>query len=84
MKINVPTPFSMDDVLTEMGRKTQKDSSGDFIILKTEDKFFLGGGCESYGISAESDDYKAYSDFFSTKGTNPPRNISICSDSPML
>lgn len=63
MKPNVEIKYGIDDVLKEMGL-TKDGGAADILRVKAEDKFFIGGGCESpYGFN-----------------NTPTRNLSICHD----
>lgn len=47
MDIKVNITYSIEDALKELGEDRNVHPIDDILVLNAEDKFFIGGGCES-------------------------------------
>lgn len=67
MKVDLNITCSMDEVLKALGTALPPEGGLQILVTGTEDKFFIGGGCEAY---------------VTPPGHTLPANISVCMQSP--
>jgi hypothetical protein len=70
MKVDIK--YSIEDAIKELSKNVQ--TAADIIVLKAEDKFFIGGGCETLTTVMDS----------ANRNASLPQNVSVCMNSPIV
>ena len=68
MNVKIDITYSIEDALKELGKERDVQPGEDILVLNAEDKFFIGGGCETRV----------------TMDGSSPQNVSVCMDSPLI
>ena len=74
MHVKADIKYSIEDALKELEKDKNVQSTDGIIVLKAEDKFFIGGGCETYTTVMDSPKCKK----------NQLQNVSVCMNSPIV
>jgi hypothetical protein len=74
MKVDVKIRYGLDQILKEMG----SEAAGDIMVLKAEDRFFVGYGCEYSEYHDLPLDLRANKQYLRKVAQNSSGNISVC------
>jgi hypothetical protein len=75
MNVKFDITYSIEDAIKELGQDMAVCSRDEIIVIKVEDKFFMGGGCEVSSVSPIDSDGRE---------TAFPKNVSVCMNSPFI
>ncbi len=71
MNVKIDIRYSIEDAMKELVEDGNAQLSNDIIVLKAEDRFFVGGGCKLCSMRM---------DFLISSSPN----ISVCINSPII